>query len=240
MSDEHDQFWTPGVTEDFNFVKHNKTDFDGFRDFAKDLDERYSSIEADRERKERVAALDKWDRELPDRWKDAKFSLIKKPVVQRILKALAEQPRGSFFFTGESGAGKTFVAYALVRRLIGKGVATPSQIKMVSESVLLSWASRGFKGADMLDTLFNERFKLYIFDGIGTLSDNEADKVAPLWEQILDHIYSRDLIAVFTSVDNLEKFSSTLSHSGETKITTLVNGRAFNVESDGSKAAKNQ
>jgi len=238
MEDERDEFWTSGVTEDFNFVKHNETDFASFREFTKDLDERYSSIEAKREHSERVAALDKWDRELPDRWKDAKLNLIKKPVVEKIIEALKSHPRGSFFFTGASGAGKTFVAYALVRRFIGRGIATPSQIKMISEPILLNWATRGFKGADMIQALMDERYKLYIFDGIGTLSDSESDKVAPLWEQILDHIYSRDLIAVFTSADSLEKLSSTLSPSGEIKLRTLVSGRDFVVEADGSKSAK--
>lgn len=236
--EEHDSFWTPEVTENFRFVKHNDTDYESFKDFSKGIDERFASIEARREKAERIAALDKWDRELPDRWREAKLNLIKKPVVEKILKALEVNPRGSFFLKGASGAGKTFVAYALVRRLIGKGIATPSQIKMISESVLLNWASRGFKGADMLEQLLNERYKLYIFDGIGTLSDSEAEKVAPLWEQILDHIYSRDLIGIFTSSDDLDRFAETLSPSGETKLRTLVRGRDLVVEADGSKAVK--
>lgn len=236
--EEHESFWTPEITENFKFVKHNETDYESFKDFSREFNERFASIEAKREKTERIAALDKWDKELPERWKDAKLNLIKKPVVKKILESLESNPRGSFFFTGPSGAGKTFVAYALVRRFIGRGAVTPSQIKMISEAVLLNWASRGFKGADMLQQLLDERYKLYLFDGIGTLSDAEADKVAPLWEQIMDHIYSRDLIAIFTSGDSLERFSSSLSVSGETKLRTLVRERDFTVESDGSIAVK--
>lgn len=235
---ENDNFWTPEITENFNFVKHNDTDYESFKDFSKEMDERFASIEARREKAERIAALDKWDRELPERWRDAKLNLIKKPVVEKILEALKREPRGSFFLTGPSGAGKTYVGYALVRRLIGRGIATPSQVKMISESVLLNWASRGFRGADMLEQLLNERYKLYIFDGIGTLTDAEAEKVAALWEQILDHIYTRDLIAIFTSSDALDRFAESLSPSGEVKLRTLIRDRELTVESDGSRAVK--
>lgn len=235
---EDKDFWAPEVTENFNFVKHNDTDYESFKDFSEEINGRFASIEARREKSERIAALEKWDRELPDRWRDARFSSIQKPVVKKILAAFQANPRGSFFLTGESGAGKTFVAYALVRRLIGKGVATPSQIKMISEGVLLNWAGRGFQGANSLDQLLEDRYKVYVFDGIGTLSDAEANKVAALWEQILDHIYSKDLIAIFTSSDSLDRFSETFSPSGETKLRTLIKDRALVVEPDGSVAVK--
>lgn len=235
MADD-DDFWTSDVTPDFAFVRHNETDFSTFRDFAKEIDERYASIEAKRAREERIAALDKWDRDLPDRWKDAKFSLIKKPVVGKILTALEASPRGSFFLTGGSGVGKTFVAYALTRRFIGHGVITPAQIKMISETALLSLISRGFKGADQAEELFDRRNKLYLFDGIGSLSDQESEKVSGLWEQLIDHIFTKDLMAVFTSSDSLDRFVETLSPSSETKIRTLIGDRSFVVEAAGSIA----
>ena len=235
---EGSDFWVPEVTENFKFVKHNETDFEGFKDFAREIDSRFSAIEAKREKAERIAALEQWDRELPDRWRDARLNLIKKPVVKKISEALEKNMRGSYFLTGVSGAGKTFVAYALVRRLIGKGVTTSPQIKMISEGVLLNWANRGFKGADMLGQLLDDRYKLYFFDGIGTLSDAESEKVAPLWEQLLDHIYSKDLVSIFTSSDELDRFARTLSHSGETKLRTLIGDRALTVEFDGSIARK--
>lgn len=237
---ENERFWLSEMTEDFGFVKHNQTDFDGFKDFQKDIDSRFSKLEVKRERAERIANLEKWDKALPDRWKDARFSKIQKPVVQKLIKALETDSQGSFFLTGESGAGKTFVAYALVRRMIGHGTISTSQVKMISESVLYNWASRGFQGQDQLQQLFNPHYKLYIFDGIGTLDDREAEKVASLWEQILDHIFSNDLIAVFTSADDIERFVSNLSPSGETKLRTLVAKRIFTVETDGSIASKSK
>lgn len=237
--EENDNFWTPEVTEQFKFIKHNDTDYESFKDFSRTIDERFAGIESRREKAERMAALEKWDKELPERWKDAKLNLIKKPVVGKIIEALNANPRGSFFLTGPSGAGKTFVGYAVVRRLIGRGVATPSQIKMISESVLLNWSRLGFHGAKMIDQLLDSRYKLYVFDGIGTLDDKEVEKVTPLWEQILDHIYTKDLVAVFTSSDDLDRFAESFSPSGETKLRTLVKDRAFKVESDGSKAVKN-
>lgn len=236
--EDQDNFWVPEVTENFNFVKHNDTDYEKFKEFSKGLDERFTSIESRREKAERISALEKWDNELPDRWSDAKLSHINKPVVKKIMTALKGNPRGSFFLDGASGTGKTFVAYALVRRLIGQGIATPSQIKMISESVLLNWSSLGFDGSKKIDQLLDSRYKLYIFDGIGTLDERQVLKVTPLWEQIIDHIYSKDLVAVFTSADDLNRFCESFSPSGETKLRTLVKDRAFTVESDGSKSVK--
>lgn len=233
-------FWVSDITGDFNFVKHNGTDYNGFKDYQKEIDERFSKLELKRERNERIANLEKWDKSLPDRWQNAKLNLIKKPVVEKILKALQEKSNGSFFLHGESGAGKTFVAYALVRRMIGHGIVSTSQVKMVSESVLFNWVSRGFQGQDMIVQLLNSKYKLYLFDGIGTLNDREAEKVASVWEQILDHIYSNDLSAIFTSADDLERFVTNLSPSGETKLRTLVEKRVLKVESDGSISSKKQ
>lgn len=240
MADEDSDFWTSGITPDFNFVKHNETDFTSFREFSKEIDHLYTSIEIKRAKEERIASLAKWDQSLPDRWKDAKFSLIKKPVVKKIIDALETAPAGSFFLTGGSGVGKTFVAYALLRRFIGHGIVAPAQIKMVSEKELLGFASRGFKGADAFEEVFDRRHKLYLFDGIGGLSDHEAEKVSGLWEQIIDHVFTKDLIAVFTSSDDLDRFVETLSHSSETKIRTLIGDRTFPVEFDGSLARKSK
>jgi hypothetical protein len=233
-----DRGWISEVSENLNYVKHNDTDFDGFKEYQKVVDERFSKIELKREKAERISNLEKWDESLPDRWREAKLSLIEKPVIPKLIKALQENPSGSFFLNGASGAGKTFVAYALVRRMIGHGVVSTSQIKMVSESVLFNWASRGFQGQDQLGQLLNPNYKLYLFDGIGTLDEKESAKVASLWEQILDHIYTNDLIAIFTSADELDRFITNLSPSGETKLRTLVAKRTFTVESDGSVSSK--
>lgn len=240
MSGDESNFWTDAVTPDFNFVKHNEIDYDGFREFTKNMDERYSEIEAARAKADRIASLEKWDRDLPPRWKDAKFSKITKPVVKKILEALEKNQRGSFFLRGESGAGKTFVAYALVRRLLGRGTVKYGHIKMISETALLGLSSRGFKGADMLDELLDKKYHLYLFDGIGSLTPEESLKVSAIWEQLIEHIYSRDLIAVFTSGDSLDTFAESLSASAETKLRTMIGERDFVVEPEGSIARKNR
>lgn len=239
MSREED-FWVSDAADDFNFVNHNDTNYEEFRDFAKNIDERFSALEAKRAKAERIAALEKWDNSLPARWKDAKLNLIKKPVVGKILEILKKNLSSSFFFTGESGSGKTFVAYALVRRLIGHGLITPTQIRMISEKEMLGYATRGFKGADAFGEIFDSKYKLYIFDGIGSLSPMEEEKVSGLWEQIIDHVFTRDLVAIFTSGDKLENFTKNLSPSSETKLLTLIGDRELMVEFEGSIAKKNR
>lgn len=238
MAKDNDDFLASTVTDDFNFVRHNETDFDGFKDFQKEIDERFAQVEIRRRRSERISNLEKWDSALTGRWRDAKLNLIEKPVIAKIKSALEKQPAGSFFLTGESGAGKSFVAYAVIRRMVGHGTVSPSQVKTVSESVLSNWAFRGFQGQDQLSAILSSQHKLFLFDGIGTLGDHEQERVAGLWEQIIDHIYTHDLTAIFTSVDELDTFSAHLSPSGETKLRTLVDGRTFKVEPTGSLASK--
>lgn len=245
MSD-NDDFWVSEVTENFNFVNHNKVNYDSYRNFADVINSRFEVLEAKREKSERSAALEKWDNHLPDRWRDAKMNRINKPVVKKILDALKKNPRGSFFLSGGSGTGKTFVAYALVRRLIGRGTVTPSQVKFVSERVMLGWKNQGFKGAEFFNELFQKRYQLYVFDGIGTLEDMEMEKLATFWEQLLDHIYNNDLIAIFTSSDTdesspseaLDRFCSNLSPSSEAKVRTLIRERNFIVEREGSETIR--
>ena len=43
------------VSEDFNFVNHNETDFSSFRRFRSNLDARYSAAEKERTKNYRVA-----------------------------------------------------------------------------------------------------------------------------------------------------------------------------------------
>ena len=246
MADDQKDFWVPEVTENFNFVNHNNVDYGAYRSFADVINSRFEVLEANREKSERVAALEKWDSRLPDRWRDAKMNKIKKPVIGKINEALKRNPRGSFFFSGGSGVGKTFVAYALVRRLIGRGIVTPSQVKFVSERMMLGWKNQGFKGAEFFSELFDKRYKIYVFDGIGTLEEGEMDRIATYWEQILDHIYNNDLMAIFTSSDTdessaneaLDRFCSTLSRSSEAKVRTLIRERNYLVERDGNDTVR--
>lgn len=243
---ENDDFWISEVTENFNFVNHNEVDYDSYRDFADVINSRFEVLEANRKKNERAAALEKWDNHLPDRWRNARMNRISKPVVKKIIDALEKNSRGSFFLSGGSGTGKTYVAYALVRRLIGRGTVTPSQVKFVSERVMLGWKNQGFKGADMFNELFQKRYQLYVFDGIGTLEEMEMEKLATFWEQLLDHIYNNDLIAIFTSSDTdesspaeaLDRFCANLSPSSEAKVRTLVRGRNFIVEREGSETER--
>jgi len=243
---ENSDFWVSEVTENFNFVNHNKVNYDSYRDFADVINSRFEVLEAKREKSERAAALEKWDNHLPERWRAARMNRINKPVVKKIIESLNHNARGSFFLSGGSGTGKTFVAYALVRRFIGRGTVTPSQVKFVSERVMLGWKNQGFKGADFFNELFQKRYQLYVFDGIGTLEDAEMERLATFWEQLLDHIYNNDLIAIFTSSDTdgsspeeaLDRFCSNLSPSSEAKLRTLIGKRNFIVERDGSDSTR--
>lgn len=235
---DSEKFWNATASENFNFVHHNETNFEKFHVFKNELDSRFEKVELERERSARIRNLRAWDEALPPRWRGASLGTIKKPVVPKILAALKASPQGSFYLTGESGSGKTFVSYAIVRKLIGIGFTTPSQIATVSEGLLLSWASGGFKGRESLDKLMDARHKVFMFDGLGALTPKETTAVAPAWELIIEHIYSRGLTAIFTSSIELEEFSSTLSSSGETKLYTLTHGRDFEVEPDGSLAMR--
>lgn len=224
MSDPTPDFHALTASDDLRFVKHNPTDFDSFRRFQEELDERFSKTEEDRGKRERKANLAKWSEMVGTRWAGATLKTIENEAVQDVVRLIKEHRKTSFWITGESGSGKSYLAYAIIRSYIGFGWTTPSQVERISEEVLLGMASTGFEGMARFNKLLAPKNKIYLFDGVGS-KHTYTDREKQLWEQLIDHIYTNSLVAIFTSNKPAEDFGCHLSDSGNSKLEHLVRDR---------------
>lgn len=231
MSTE-DDFSQVTDAKNFDLLKHNPTDYSAFRDFQKEIDSKYRNIEEKRSRSERAANVRKWDASFPPRWAGANLKDIKNPAAAEAEKLIREKRFGSFYVRGEPNVGKTYLSFAIARRYIALGWVTPSQVKIISEENLLTIPKLGFSGHDRFDKLFTDSFHLYIFDNVGNRESYDK-RESPLWEQLLDHIYTNNLAAIFTSTGSATAFSEKLSSPAGSKFRHLINGKIINMESNG-------
>lgn len=210
---------------EFSAVKHNTTDYSSFADFQKRLNGTYAQYEA----KKRAEVIDEmireWESRLPSRWRSASLAGIKNDAAREVERILSEKGPGSFFIRGENQAGKTYLAYAIARSYIKTGIVTPSQVKTINEVNLMKLPKLGFTGHQRLDEMMRSNTKLYIFDDVGRSSYD--DMGLAIWEQMLDHIYSNSLMALFTSPGSSASFFDKLSTTAASKFQHLVENRSI-------------
>lgn len=220
-------------TEDFTLLNHNETDFGAFKDFQASLEAKFSKLEASRSKQERLLNVKKWDSSLPERWRGGSLKTIENDAAKVAERLIHEKRLGSFFIKGEAGVGKTYLSFAIVRRFIGLGLLTPSMVKIISEESLLSIPKLGFAGHTRFEELLLPTIKFYIFDNVGT-RDHFDKREGPLWEQLLDHIYTKDLAAIFSSARSAASFAEKLSSPAESKFRHLVDGKIIEMKSTAS------
>ena len=219
-----EDFHSLTASEGLQFVRHNATDFSAYKEFQEKLDSRFSQSEKLKAAKARKSNLAKWVAMLPPRWATATLKSIEKPAAREVEQLLDSHRKTSLYIHGDSGAGKTYLAYAALRRFIGHGWTTPSKIKVVSEEYLMGLAQAGFEGRSQLSGLFKAQYDVYLFDNVG----NQAaygSREKQIWEQLIEHIYSNSLTVIFTSNRSLENFSVHLSDSAESKLSFLLDGK---------------
>lgn len=222
-------------SDDFSLVNHNPADFDSFHKFQEIIDARFAKIEEKRSKAERLKNIQKWDSMQTKRWKGARLKTINNPAADEAEKLIKENQFGSFFIQGANGVGKTYLGYAILRRYIGLGWITPSQIKIISEESLLRIPQLGFAGRERFEELLSKDYKVYLFDSVGQRSSYDSKRDIPLWEQMIDHVYSQSLAAIFTSTSSAESFSLQLPGSASSKFRHLIEGKEITMIGDGSE-----
>jgi DNA replication protein DnaC len=222
------------VSEDLDSVKHNPTNYSSFSKFQEGLDRRFAQSENNKAKKEIQANLQKWDQMQPARWSGAKLTQIEgersKNAAQEILSIITKSGKVSLYIQGDSGSGKTYIAYATLRRYIGHGWVSPSQIKIISEEFLVGLAESGFEGRARFEELFDSKITTYLFDGVFSRSPRPPVKVDHFWEQLIDHIYNKSLTVLFTSNAPLREVVF-LSDSGASKFNNLIENREIKIQS---------
>lgn len=217
---------------ELKYVRHNKTDFQAFRKFQKDMDERYASVERNRALSDRKASLELWKDSLPKRWQKASFANMDEDTAHNVLKLIKDKGWGSFFITGAPNSGKTFIGYAIIRKMIGAGKITPGQVRIISEETLLSYAYMGYEGGNKFNDLLNNKGKLFLLDNVGNRDSYDVKKEVPLLERFVDHIYSNSLMAIFTSNGDPKEFSRALGDSSKSKFSQLISDHTILTKSE--------
>lgn len=205
-----------------------ETDYESFRKFQSENDTRYEKIERERVISERKLHLEQWDNKLPNRWKKATLNKVEEPFKTTISNAMDKNQDLSFFIQGNSTVDTTFISYAILRRLVGKGLTTVSRVKSISEEEFLSYAYMGFKGRDKIEAMFDPIYNTYFFDNFGEKDSYDMKEIA-LWERMIDHIYTNSHMVIFSSVDDMHSFADLLSPSGSQKLIEIIGERLIHV-----------
>lgn len=216
-------FHSLSVSAQKDFIKHNPVDYDAFKKFQAGLDERFSKTEEEREKRERRGNLTKWTDLVGRRWADATLKTIENEATKAVVSIIKKKKKSSFWIHGESGSGKSYLAYAIVRAYIGLGWTTPSRVLRISEGALLGMATTGFEGMARFNKLLTPQYNVYFIDGVET-TRAYSDREKQLLEQLIDHIYSHSLTVIFTSTMEASDFGCKLSDSADSKLDHLVGG----------------
>lgn len=230
MSDEDVFFYA--TTSDFTTKDTSPVDYESFLKFQKEQDEKFRKIEIERRVKERELNLTQWDNSLPHRWRGASLSRITLPAAQEALSVIRRKGRrSSFFITGASGSGKTFLSYAVIRKYIANGWTSLPGVKIISESSLLNLARTGFEGHSRFEKILDRKYDLYFIDDVGARREYREYETVML-ENLIDHIYSRSLSAIFTSPYSTNNFANILGETSRAKFESLIEGGVLDLGHD--------
>lgn len=213
---------------DLDFVRHNETDFEAFRDFSQKIDERYKEREKAKELEAKRKNLMLWLNKVPDRWRTASFRGLKEnsiaapqSAIEAAKRMIRNRQRG-FYISGPHTTGKSYLAYAMIREFVAHGKLKQSQIKVITEGDLLSMANGGYETRDAFDALFDPRFKCYLFDSIGTRKEYDEKREAPALTKLIEEAYNRSALFIATSHMGFELYESGLPEQAAAKLRHMV------------------
>lgn len=213
---------------DLDFVRHNETDFEAFRNFSKVQSERYEAARKAKELQDKKKNLLRWLQQVPERWRKASLRTFdgesigshqsSVDAVRRMLKA---KQRG-FIISGPHTSGKSYLAYAIVREFVAHGKLKPSQIKVITEGDLLSLANGGYESREAFESIFDPRFKCYIFDSIGIRKEYDERREAPALARLIEEAYNRSALFIGTTHMDFELYESGLPEQAAAKLRHMV------------------
>ena len=208
---------------EFTPARHNRIDHSGFKDFQRRMELLQGKMVKKTSREARRENLKKWVNSLPSRWSKASLKSIDRNPDQakEALKKISEG-NYSFYVTGGSSSGKTYFCYAIIRRLIANGVVTPSEVRIISEAEILSYANNGFTGQDNFNKLLKENKRLFFIDHMGTKERYDERRELPMMSALIDHIYSNSHYLIVTSNVPPRKLSKNFGMSTMSRFEDLV------------------
>lgn len=213
---------------EFDFVKHNPTDFESFREFSKDLGDRYEEARKAKEKDSRRKNLLKWLEQVPDRWRSASFrSYNPEPLNGYKSSATAAENKLrnkqlGYFISGPHTSGKSYLAYAIIRKYVASGKLKPSEIRVITEGDLLMLANGGYESRDQFEKVFDSRIKCYLFDSLGTRKEYDDRREAPALTRLIEEAYNRSALFIATSHMDFDLYESGLPEQAAAKLRHMV------------------
>lgn len=144
-------------------------------------------------------ALEDWKKKVGPRFAEAH---TENPIIVERVNRLAAGNgiKTSLVMSGNLGIGKTWAGYAFINQAIAAGAVTSGQIVADTETAILGKiSSSGFKRAELLEELFNPRYKIYFIDDVGQGYFSNEQGRREVWYELIDHIYSHDLTLIMTT-----------------------------------------
>ena len=113
------------------------------------------------------------------------------------------------------------LAYAAIRRMIGKGVVSPSGVKTISEEQIVSLGRSGFDGNRRLEEILSSRMSALIIEGLGSKNGLHNTMEKPSVERVIEHIYSNPVPVIVTSINTPKEMDRSLNSPAGSKILSM-------------------
>lgn len=179
------------------------------------------------EKEKRIAAaLADWKKKVGPRFGEATTDNPR--ILERVnrLASKTGMHKTSLVFSGNLGVGKTYSSYAFINQAIASGAVTSGQIIADTETAILGKiSSSGFKRSELLEELFNPRYKIYFIDDVGQGYFSNEQSRREVWYELMDHIYSHDLTLIITTNKPFKMVDGKIT--GSPQLEAWIGGAAY-------------
>ena len=214
----------PEVTE--GVIRHNRPDYGKFGDAIRRYDSLYEGVEKKQQFRLRKKGLRIWDDVVSERFpndsdRPVTLSSIRSDASVSVKKLVDSRKVPYLWIAGGNEKEKMLLAYAAVRRMVGKGVVSPSNVKTLSEEQIISFGRSGFDGNRRLEEVLSSRMSALIVEGLGSKNGLHGTMEKPSVERVIEHIYSNPVPVVVTSVSTPKEMDRSLNSPAGSKILSM-------------------
>ena len=207
-------------------IRHNRPDYGKFGDAIRRYDSLYEGVEKKQQFRLRKKGLRIWDDVVSERFpndsdRPVTLSSIRSDASVSVKKLVDSRKVPYLWIAGGNEKEKMLLAYAAVRRMVGKGVVSPSNVKTLSEEQIISFGRSGFDGNRRLEEILSSRMSALIVEGLGSKNGLHGTMEKPSVERVIEHIYSNPVPVVVTSVSTPKEMDRSLNSPAGSKILSM-------------------
>ena len=207
-------------------IRHNRPDYGKFGDAIRRYDSLYEGVEKKQQFRLRKKGLRIWDDVVSERFpndsdRPVTLSSIRSDASVSVKKLVDSRKVPYLWIAGGNEKEKMLLAYAAVRRMVGKGVVSPSNVKTLSEEQIISFGRSGFDGNRRLEEVLSSRMSALIVEGLGSKNGLHGTMEKPSVERVIEHIYSNPVPVVVTSVSTPKEMDRSLNSPAGSKILSM-------------------